>query len=145
MVRRCFFSSYDILYITSITAFPALQGIKPGFQTHNFAYLVQKLGEWGIDPNNIAIAAQFNSVGFWMCPSREGCEEALRKIPEAEVIAYGILASGYLNVPEAAEYVKSLPELNGIAVGVSKESHARKTIEYLKKARTAPLQGTNHE
>ncbi len=110
------------------------RGIKPGFQTHNFACLVQKLGEWGIDSSKIAIAAQFNSLGFWMCPSREGCEEALRKVPGTEVIAYGILASGYLGVLEAVEYIRKLPELNGLAVGVSKEHHAKKTFKQISDA-----------
>jgi hypothetical protein len=110
------------------------RGIKPGFQTHNFVSLVDKLEEWGIDASGLTIAAQFNSLGFWMCPSREDCEEALKRIPEAEVIAYGILASGYLKVPEVIEYIKSLPELSGIAVGVSKEHHAKDTFQTMRAA-----------
>ncbi len=108
------------------------RGIKPGFQTHNFAYLVSKFENWGIDSSKVSIAAQFNSLGFWMCPSRTKCEEALDRIPDTEVIAYGILASGYLKVPEATEYVKGLPGLGGMAVGVSKEHHARETFKLIK-------------
>ncbi len=112
--------------------FMITRGIKPGFQTHNFVYLVEKFQEWGIDTRKVAIAAQFNSLGFWMCPSRIDCEEVLNRIPDTEVIAYGVLASGYLKVPEATEYVKSLPGLSGIAVGVSKEHHARETFKLIK-------------
>ncbi|MCP3684262.1 MAG: hypothetical protein GY861_16400 [bacterium] len=108
------------------------RGIKPGFQTHNFAHLVTKFETWGIDFRKVCIAAQFNSLGFWMCPSRTKCEEALKRIPDTEVIAYGILASGYLKVPEATEYVKGLPGLSGIAVGVSKEHHAHETFKLMK-------------
>lgn len=107
-------------------------GIKPGFHTHNLAYLVKKFHEWGIDFKELAITTQFNRLGFQMCPSREVCEEALARIPEAEVVAYGILASGYLRLPEAIEYVKGLPNIDGLAVGVSKRSHASETFRLLK-------------
>ena len=108
------------------------RGIKPGFHTHNLVYLVEKFREWGIDTRKVALTMQFNSLGFGMCPSRTECEEALNRIPDTEVIAYGILASGYLKIPEATEYVKSLPGLSGIAVGVSKEHHARETFKLIK-------------
>ncbi len=117
--------------IRSHIDFMQSRGIKPGFQTHNFAYLVSKFENWGIDSRKVSIAAQFNSLGFWMCPSRTECEEALNRIPDTEVIAYGILASGYLKVQEAAEYVKGLPGLNGMAVGVSKEYHASETFKLI--------------
>ncbi|MDY6892250.1 MAG: hypothetical protein SVO26_00840 [Chloroflexota bacterium] len=106
-------------------------GIKPGFETRNFAYLVKKFEEWGIDFRKVGIAAPFNSLGFQMCPSREACENALARIPEAEVIAFSILAAGYLKLPDAMEYVVNSPNLNGIAVGVSKENHARETFKLL--------------
>ncbi|RLI45000.1 hypothetical protein DRO69_06120 [Candidatus Bathyarchaeota archaeon] len=107
--------------------------IKPGFETRNFPCLVQKFKEWGIDFNGIVMAAPFNSIGFQMCPSREKCEEALAEIPEAEVIAFSILAAGYLKLPEAIEYVVNLPNLKGVAVGASKECHVRQTFNVLKK------------
>ena len=115
-------------------AFMLSRGIKPGFQTHNFECLVKKLGEWNIDSCKVAIAAQFNHLGFWMCPSRERCEEALKTIPETEVIAYGILASGYLKPSEAVEYVKGLPGLTGLAVGVSKEHHASESFKLIRES-----------
>ncbi len=106
--------------------------IKPGFETRNFAYLVKKFEEWGIDFRKVVIAAPFNPLGFQMCPSRDECEEALTRTPEAEVIAFSILAAGYLKLPEAIEYIANLPNLSGLAVGVSKEHHARETFRLLK-------------
>jgi len=106
--------------------------IRPGFETRNFPYFVRKLGEWRINLRGIVIAAPFNLMGFQMCPSREKSEEALAQIPEAEVIAFSILASGYLKLPEAMEYIGNLPELDGVAVGVSKEEQARGTFKFLR-------------
>jgi hypothetical protein len=106
--------------------------IKPGFETRNFSYLVKKFKEWDIDFNGITIAAPFNSIGFQMNPSKEDCEEKLRQIPGAEVIAISLLAGGFLKFPEAAEYLKSLPNLNGVAVGVSKKTHISETFNLLR-------------
>jgi hypothetical protein len=106
--------------------------IKPGFETRNFPYLVKKFEEWGIDFRQVAIAAPFNAVGFQMCPSKQACEEALRTIPETEIIAFSILAAGYAKPPEAAAYVASLSAIRGVAVGVAKEDHARQTFRLLR-------------
>lgn len=107
-------------------------GVTPGFETRNFAYLVNKFSGWGIDFKEIAIAAPFNGVGFQMNPSKEACEDALSQIPESNVIAMSILASGYLKPIEAAKYVEGLPNLRGMVVGVSKEHHARDTFNLLR-------------
>lgn len=107
-------------------------GIKPGFETRNFAYLVNKFQEWGIDFKKIVITTAFNGVGFQMNPSKEACEEALARVPESNVIAMSILASGYLKLPEATEYAKSLHNIKGIVVGVSKEKHAYETFKILR-------------
>jgi hypothetical protein len=101
------------------------RGIKPGFETRNFSYLVNKLRKWEISTSNIVITAPFNALGYQMNPNRGDCENALRIVPEAEVIAMSILASGYLKLPEAIDYIKSLPQLSGVVVGVSSDKHAR--------------------
>ena len=59
-----------------------------------------------------------------MNPSKEECEEALVEIPECTVIAMSTLAAGYLKLPEAIDYVKRLPNIDGVVIGVSKEKHA---------------------
>jgi len=106
-------------------------GIKPGFETRNFAYLVNKFREWSVDFDKITIATPFNKVGFQMNPSGAECEKALANIPEPDVIAMSILAAGYLKPPEAIKYIKSLPNLVGVVVGVSKEQHALETFKLL--------------
>ena len=105
-------------------------GIKPGFETRNFAYLVNKFQDWGIDFKQITIATAFNGVGFQMNPSKQVCEEALARIPESNVIAMSILASGYVKLPEAAKYTKNLTNIKGVVVGISKEQHAHETFKF---------------
>jgi hypothetical protein len=106
-------------------------GIKPGFETRNFAYLVSKFREWSVDFGEIIIATPFNKVGFQMNPSRTECEKALADLPEPNTIAMSILAAGYLKPPEAIDYIQSLSNLKGVVVGVSKEQHARETFKLL--------------
>jgi hypothetical protein len=113
-------------------AFLAKKKITPGFNTGNFAYLVNKFGEWHIDLRNVIVAAPFNKVGFQMTPSMEDCEKTLGMMPQPAVIAISILAAGYLSPEEAAEYVAGLPNIKGIAVGVSKEKHAKETFSLFK-------------
>ncbi len=108
--------------------------IKPGFETRNLPYLVRKFEEWGIDSRRVALAASFNPVGFQMCPSKESCEEALGRIPGTEVIAFSILAAGYVKPAEAAAYVAALPSLSGVAVGVSRMEQAQQTFQLLRGA-----------
>jgi len=108
--------------------------IKPGFETRNLPYLARKLEEWRINPRAVVIAAPFNAAGFQMCPSRLKSEEALAQIREAEAIAFSILAGGYLKLPEAVEYIRNLPELDGVAVGVSTEGQAYETFRFLAEA-----------
>jgi hypothetical protein len=110
--------------------------IKPGFETRNFVYLVDKFKEWDIDFSKILIAAPFNKVGFQMVPSQEKCEKALAEVPESNTIAFSILAAGYLKLQEASEYMQTLSNLKGVVVGVSKEHHARETFTFLEKALT---------
>ena len=103
-------------------------GIKPGFETRNFAYLVNRFKEWNLDFSEIIIAAPFNKIGFQMNPSRVECEKALAEVPESNVIAMSVLAAGYLKLPEAIEYIEGLSNIKGVVVGVSKEKHAYETF-----------------
>jgi len=67
-----------------------------------------------------------------MVPSKIECEKALADIPEPVVLAISILAAGYLSPSEAISYVATLPNVKGVAVGVSKEKHARETFRLLR-------------
>jgi hypothetical protein len=48
------------------------------------------------------------------------------------VIAISILAAGYLSPSDAIDYIATLPNIKGVAVGVSKEKHAQETFKFLK-------------
>jgi hypothetical protein len=99
--------------------------VKPGFETRNFPYLVERFTEWGIDLGRITLVTSFNKAGFQMVPSKTECERTLMNIPKTEVVAMSVLAGGYLKLPEAIDYINGLPGLDGIVVGVSSEKHAR--------------------
>lgn len=107
-------------------------GITPGFETRNFAYLVNKFKTWGVSFDDICLVTAFNKVGFQMNPSKMACEQALSDVSGSNVIAMSILASGYLKPPEAIEYIKGLPNLSGVVVGISKESQAKQTFQLLR-------------
>jgi hypothetical protein len=104
---------------------------RPGFETRNFPYLVQKFKEWHVDMNNLIITSSFNKIGFQMNPSQTECEKALEETPQAEIIAMSILAAGYLKPKDAIDYVRGLPNINAIVVGVSREQQARETFRLL--------------
>jgi hypothetical protein len=118
----------------SYVEFMSKQNIEPGFNTRNFPYLVRKFKEWNIDLRQTLIATPFNKVGFQMNPSKTDCERALRDMPEPSVLAISILASGYLQLKEAIEYIAALPNIKGVSVGVSKERHAVETFRLLKES-----------
>ncbi|MEM3551478.1 MAG: hypothetical protein QXV01_10355, partial [Candidatus Bathyarchaeia archaeon] len=107
-------------------------GIVPGFNTGNFALLVEKFRGWDINLEDVVIAAPFNKVGFQMVPSREECERALESLPKPNVLAISILAAGYLKPEEAVDYIAGLPNIKGVAVGISKEKHATGTFKLLR-------------
>jgi len=102
--------------------------ITPGFNTGNFAFLVNRFLELGIDLKKVVILAPFNKVGFQMTPSTEDCERALKDLTRPAVIAMSVLAAGYLSPRDAAEYIATLPNIKGVAIGVSNEKHARETF-----------------
>ena len=109
-------------------------GPKPGFETRNLPYLAAQFRKWKIDPEGIVIEAPFNAVGFQMCPSREDCERALRYLQKAEVVAFSIMAGGYLKPPQALDYISTLNGLSGIAVGVSSEKQAVSTFSLARRS-----------
>ena len=119
-------------FIKSYVRFISRLGIKPGFETRNFVYLVNKFKKWNINFSGIELVSSFNKVGFQMNPSKTECEAVLAGIPECDVIAMSILAAGYIKIPAAADYIKSLPKIKGVVVGVSKEKHAHETFRFLR-------------
>ena len=67
-----------------------------------------------------------------MIPSKEKCELALAVMPKPNVVAISIMAAGYLNPIEAIDYIAHLPNIKGVAVGVSKGKHANETFQLLR-------------
>jgi hypothetical protein len=106
--------------------------ITPGFETRNFAYLVDKFEGWGIDFSKIIITAPFNEIGFQMNPSKADCEKALEKLDKSEVIAMSILAAGFIKPNEATGYLKNLPNVSSVVVGVSRAQQAKETFGLLR-------------
>jgi hypothetical protein len=103
-------------------------GIEPGFETRNFSYLVKKFEEWDISFEGLVLAAPFNKVGFYMNPDKHECEKALLDVSGSTVIVMSILAAGYLKPMEAINYIRGLPNVNAIVVGISTEQQARETF-----------------
>jgi hypothetical protein len=59
-------------------------------------------------------------------------EKALANLLEPTVIAISILAAGYLKPAKAINHIRTLVNLKGVVVGVSKEHHVRETFKLLK-------------
>jgi hypothetical protein len=112
--------------------FSASAGLKPGFNTSNLPYLVERFAEWNLSLEGCVVAAPFNAEGFQMYPSREECERVLAQLKGVEVVGFSILAAGHLEYSAAIEHVTNLPNLTGVAVGVSKLDHARSTFRRLR-------------
>lgn len=111
--------------------------IRPGFETRNFPYLVDKFSQWGIDFSRLTVTTSFNKVGFQMCPSQSECEAALKKAKAAEIIAMSVLAAGYLKPADAFGYVLGLDGISGLVIGVSKEQQAKETFRLFAENRFA--------
>ena len=109
------------------------QDIIPGHNTCNFPYLVDQFRERGLEVEGAVVATPFNRVGFQMNPSREECERTLASLNGSAVIAMSILAAGYVGLQEAADYIRTLPEISGVVVGVSNEQQACQTFRTLKR------------
>ena len=119
-------------FFKSYIGFMQKSRVVPGLNTCNFTYLVNRLREWGVDPGDVVIAAPFNKTGFQMCPSKEKCEETLKSLETPSLVAISVLAGGYLKPVEALDYMGTLPNVKGVAIGVSKEDHARQVFGLLK-------------
>jgi hypothetical protein len=107
------------------------RNIQPGFETRNFPYLVNKFTQWGVDLSKICVSIPVNKIGFYMNPSKLETEKLLATF-KGEVIAMSILAAGYLKLDEAIDYIRDLPNVSGVVVGVSNERQAAETFKLLR-------------
>ncbi len=103
----------------------ARYGVRPGFVTMNFPLLVDSFKRWGFEKP--LVMTTFNKAGFQMNPSKEACERALAD-GYANVVAMSTLAAGYLDPVTAYKYIRALPGLSSVVVGVSTIEHARETF-----------------
>ena len=103
----------------------------PGFVTRNFVRFVE-FSRDNLSMEDSVIMAPFNSVGFQMNPSKKSCENCLATMSKGRVFAISVLAAGYLKLNEAVEYLKALPNVSGVAVGVSSVKHAVETFTLFK-------------
>ena len=100
------------------------KGIVPGIETRNLPIVYRSLDEYIDASDEIVFAAPFNKIGFQMSPSREEYERLVEN-NKVRLIAFSILAAGYLKPDEALEYIKRFKSsLLGVSVGISKRSHA---------------------
>jgi len=106
--------------------------VKPGFATRNFPKFVGFATASGLRLDQIVILTPFNSAGFQMNPSREACEQTLAQLPDANMIAMSILASGYLRLNDALEYIAKQKAIRSFVVGVSTQAHARETFSQMR-------------
>jgi len=119
------------LLFTFIERMSRKYGAVPGFVTRNLPAFVEFCGKAGVRLDGLAIMTPFNAVGFQMHPNRESCEEALDSLGSTHVVAMSILAAGYLNLPEAVEYLNGLTQIDSVIVGTSQPAHASATFSYL--------------
>ncbi|MGA3297228.1 MAG: hypothetical protein ABSD41_07230 [Candidatus Bathyarchaeia archaeon] len=113
---------------------------KPGFVTYNLVSFVELFRKAGMIMKDVVIMTPFNSIGYQMSPSRQSCETCLSFLYQGDVIAMSIMAGGFLKVQEAINYVRSLPNFSGVAVGVSSKEHAHNTFTRLRAMTEAPDQ-----
>jgi hypothetical protein len=105
--------------------------VRPGFVTYNFPRFIKLFEEAGLSLKDVLIMTPFNSLGYQMSPSRDWCEASLSKMREGHVIAMSVMAGGYSSLDQAFDYIRTLPGLSGVAVGVSSKEHARDTFHKL--------------
>jgi hypothetical protein len=104
-------------------------GAVPAYGTLNYPYFCRLLEKAGIE--NALVMAAVNKKGFLMNPSREKCEEAMRKYDHT-VLAMATLASGAIKPREAYEYIGALGTVKHVVVGLSSKRHAEETFRILR-------------
>lgn len=105
-------------------------GVPAGFATKNLPLLCERLARRGSEPH--LVMASVNAAGFYMNPSRERVVEAMRATDVA-VVAMNTLASGHLAPDTAYQYLREVPRIRSVVVGVSRTDHAGETIQAIRR------------
>ncbi|WP_026380414.1 hypothetical protein [Afifella pfennigii] len=109
-------------YLEEIRKSYSAQG---GFATKNLPFLLARFREWGLPPP--LVMTHFNKCGYHMNPDRGACEKAVAE-NDCSLLIMGSLASGYLKPEEAYSYLSTVPNIDGIVVGVSRSEHIAETF-----------------
>lgn len=100
------------------------------FATKNLPMLLEKFTSWGIEEP--LVMAHVNKIGYWMHPSQEKCEQALKEHP-CHVMAMSTLASGVLKPDQAYSYIKNLGTVESVVIGASKPENITASFEAAKR------------
>jgi hypothetical protein len=122
----------DELMRTYAEVIEADLGFVPGFQTRNFPRLVEFMKASKMPVDRYTFMAPFNPIGFQMTLGRRASEEALAGLTNPSVIAISILAGGQVSLADSLKYLRSVPQIRSVAVGVSSEPHAEETFTHLR-------------
>lgn len=104
----------------------------PGFITRNLPLFSDFLAESRIDPHQVVIMTPVNAIGFQMTPSKEEVEKVIKAGQGLNLVAISALAGGQVGVEEGVRYLKSLPGIESVVIGVSTVSHAVDTFAHLR-------------
>lgn len=100
-------------------------GARPAFGSLNVPLLVRRLEAEGVD--DALIMTSVNTIGFFMNPSQEACEETLMN-PTLDVMAMSILASGAIPASEAFAYAARFPAVKSLLFGASRAETLDKSL-----------------
>ena len=82
-------------------------------------------------PDNIMLTTPLNAIGMQMNPSKTEAEKALNNADGFDIIIFAILAGGLITLEQAWSYLDGLPNIYGVAVGVSSKEQAEKTFSFI--------------
>jgi hypothetical protein len=95
-------------------------GAEPGFITMNLPPLLDALDRAGVE--NPLVCSNINKLGFRMSGGVEAYRSALETRP-FRAVAMSVLASGAIDIREAFEWIRELPNVESVVLGASSRAH----------------------
>jgi hypothetical protein len=93
---------------------------EPGFITMNLPLLLDALDRVGVE--NPLVCSNINKLGFRMSGGVEAYRRALATRP-FRAVAMSVLASGAIDIGEALEWIRDLPNIESVVLGASSRAH----------------------
>jgi hypothetical protein len=93
---------------------------EPGFITMNLPLLLDALDRAGVE--NPLVCSNINKLGFRMSGGVEAYHRALATRP-FRAVAMSVMASGAIDVREALEWIRGLPNIESVVLGASSRAH----------------------